>query len=102
LQVWRDLNEDGLSEASELFSLADYQISSISLSVTPSGVYREGHLISHTGSYQKADGSVGTVEDVWFEVDSRLGSRILDQEFEFVPEARLHPVLYGYGRIPST
>jgi hypothetical protein len=32
LQVWRDLNEDGVTQAGELFSLADVGIASISAS----------------------------------------------------------------------
>lgn len=65
-------------------------------------MHLEGHLISHTGTFQQSDGSIGAVEDVWFEVDSRTASKILDSDFEIAGEAMLHPILYGYGKVAST
>ena len=64
-RVWRDANEDGISDAGELLSLAEAGIVSISLSInrtTPSD--EVGQAILGTSSFTRSDGSIGAVGDI--------------------------------------
>jgi Ca2+-binding RTX toxin-like protein len=66
-QVWRDTNQDGVSQASELKSLSDYKVTAIALTLSLTGAKPEGasdNLIYATSSYVREDGTVGAVGDV--------------------------------------
>jgi hypothetical protein len=61
LRVWRDLDQDGVSDEGELMSLADAGIASIGLDNT--ATYENlpgGNVLSAQGSYTRADGTSGT------------------------------------------
>ncbi|MFZ5761864.1 MAG: hypothetical protein ACOY8P_02925 [Thermodesulfobacteriota bacterium] len=62
--VWRDANQNGISEAGEFVSLAQLGITSISL--VSDGVQREenGNLILGQTSFTRADGSTGLAADL--------------------------------------
>jgi trimeric autotransporter adhesin len=65
LRLWRDLNQDGVSQANELFSLADAGIASINVgSSANSQTLANGNQIADLGSYTRSDGSTGTVGEV--------------------------------------
>jgi hypothetical protein len=66
LRIWIDADEDGITDAGELKTLAQAGIESISLSATETVSQNEGNTISHTASYTKTGGGGGTVADVWF------------------------------------
>ncbi len=104
LLVWQDVNQNAISEASELYTLADLDIVSIDLNAsTPYELYIEGHNISHVSSYTVDDGVSGpqTLEivDAWFQYDNRntefSGDYTLDLESLFVTTVR------GYGSLPD-
>ncbi|WP_440467050.1 calcium-binding protein [Pseudomonas sp. YH-1] len=61
VQVWQDLNQDGVSQADELKSLADHHITSINLTATDSNQNSNGNIISAIGSFMRDDGSTGEV-----------------------------------------
>ena len=63
VRVWRDVNQDGISQPNELFSLSELNITSINLNRVPAGHADNGNLISATGTYVKGDGTVGGVND---------------------------------------
>lgn len=66
-QVWRDANQDGVSQASELRTLADYKVTAISLTLSLTGAKPEGasdNVTYATSSYVREDGSIGKVGDV--------------------------------------
>ena len=71
LQVWRDLDQDGSTDAGELFGLDELDIVSISTtgdgveSITPTGTtLREG------ASFTRGDGSTGNTYEALFETDA--------------------------------
>ena len=71
LQVWRDLDQDGGTDAGELFGLDELDIVSISTtgdgveSITPTGTtLREG------ASFTRGDGSTGNTYEALFETDA--------------------------------
>ncbi|MGH8398662.1 MAG: calcium-binding protein [Gammaproteobacteria bacterium] len=62
LQVWRDANGNGVTDAGELLSLTDLGITGFSVASTPANSAVEGGTLAATGSYTKtnADGSTIT------------------------------------------
>jgi len=63
-QVWRDANQDGISQAEELSSLADQGIEAISLAralTGDTGNSERDNIISATSEYRRTDGSTGQV-----------------------------------------
>jgi len=70
-RVWRDLNQDGVSDAGEVMTLASLGITGIVLNGIPT-IQTEGsttafsNIVTAISSYTRADGSIGTVQDVGF------------------------------------
>lgn len=67
-QIWQDSNQNGISEANELSSLAEAGIASINLTPTPSisANPAPGVNLINTSTYQRTDGSTSLVGDVRF------------------------------------
>ena len=65
LRVWRDLNQDGISQSGELFTLGSLNIASINVASTNnSQVLANGNQIADLGQYTKTDGSTGVTGEV--------------------------------------
>jgi hypothetical protein len=65
--IWRDANQDGVSQAGELASLEDHGIVALSLTGTPTGESMSGavdNVVYATTHFVRADGSVGEAADV--------------------------------------
>ena len=98
LRVWRDLNQDGVSQEGELFSLSQLNISSLNL--THQNANRNlgnGNSLAQSGSYTRADGSQGSMGDLLLDADhlhSRY-SEALDLSLEQLQSASLR----GIGRL---
>lgn len=59
LRVWRDLNQDGISQADELQGLQASGVQSVQLtSVAPSTPYTDA-ILAQSGSFTRSDGSTG-------------------------------------------
>ena len=70
-RVWRDLDQDGVSDPGELQTLSELNISGIGLSSTPRGETRDdGTRIFGEGTHTLADGTQRTLLDASFEVAS--------------------------------
>ncbi|WP_313433128.1 calcium-binding protein, partial [Acinetobacter sp.] len=62
LKVWRDLNQDGVSQANELFSLEELGIVQLNVQKTEhSQILPNGNEIADLGTYLKADGTTGAM-----------------------------------------
>jgi hypothetical protein len=60
LRVWRDLNQDGVSEAGEVFTLDTYQIAGINVANTVvNTALGNVNTLNETGSYVRTDGTTG-------------------------------------------
>jgi Ca2+-binding RTX toxin-like protein len=71
LRVWRDLNQDGISQTGELFTLDELGITSINVTKTNTTQnLADGNRIIGTGTFTKADSSTGNMADVWFANDT--------------------------------
>ncbi|MCQ8183232.1 hypothetical protein NP603_19115, partial [Methylomonas sp. SURF-1] len=65
LRLWRDLNQDGISQANELFTLGSQNIAAINVGSTEhSQILANGNQLADIGSYVKTDGSVATLGEV--------------------------------------
>lgn len=66
LRIWRDFNQDGISQAAELFRFDDLGVLSISL--TPSTTVDldlgNGNVLDNRGAYTKSDGTQGLAGDL--------------------------------------
>ncbi|ASP16521.1 iron-regulated protein frpA [Neisseria sp. KEM232] len=78
LRIWRDLNQDGITQEGELFKLADLKIKSLNL------IYQDinkdlgnGNILAQVGSYTKTDGSTAQMGDLLLQADP-LYSRYVD------------------------
>ncbi|TKR32967.1 tandem-95 repeat protein [Luteimonas gilva] len=80
-KVWRDSNQDGISTAEELWSLADLSIASIDLAGQKTGSNPQGafdNTVYATSSFRRIDGSVGGVGDVFLTyLDSKSGATLV-------------------------
>ena len=65
LRVWRDLNQDGVSQEHELYALAQLDIASLTVTATSHRqTLRNGNLIADLGQYARTDGSLGSMADI--------------------------------------
>ena len=66
VKVWRDLNQDGVSQGPELLSLAELGIQSINLTPTSTedAAVGNGNVIDSTGEFTRTDGTVGLFHDL--------------------------------------
>ena len=98
LKVWQDINQDGISQANELFTLQALGIQSLNLEHQEnSRDLGNGNRLTHIGSYTKTDGTTGEMGDVEFAAN-RLYSRYTDT-VELTPEQLKAPNLQGLGRL---
>ena len=101
LRVWRDLNQNGVSDPGELQTLAEAGITSISLARTHVGGTDAGNEIGYEASFTRADGTTGVAQTLYFQVDQR--DTRADHTPEFTPAEGVDtlPVLPGFGTINS-
>lgn len=98
LQVWRDLDQDGISHESELFDLAEFDIASLDTGHTL--IDRDdgnGNTITATGLYTRADGTTGETSDLDFAENSF--HREFEEGVEISETAIALPDLRGSGMV---
>jgi Ca2+-binding RTX toxin-like protein len=82
LRVWRDLNQNGVSEAGELFTLQSLNIASIATAKTANAqTLPDGNQIADLGSFTRTDGSAGTLGEVNKLGDVNLATDTFHREF---------------------
>ena len=98
LQVWRDLNGNGISDIGELQSLADAGVLSISTGYTNSAhTDSHGHQHRQIGTVMLANGTASTAADVWFKVDS--ARRVNSGDIELTPDIYFLANAKGFGKV---
>ncbi len=96
LQIWQDLNQDGISQANELKTLTVAGISSISLNdATLTGVQVEGNDVTHISTVTMADSSTRNIYDAWFKYDTQ--NTQYSNDFDLDIRTLYVPTLRGYG-----
>jgi Ca2+-binding RTX toxin-like protein len=101
LRVWTDENGNGHSEATELHSLDELGILSISLSAVTAVDYDlEGNHISHESTFTIDSGGGAVTRDIvdaWFATDTMNTAYLGDYTFDF--RAIFLPTLRGTGQL---
>ena len=59
VRVWRDLNQDGISQAAELKNLAELGIQNIKLGSTATAISYNNATLVQSGSFTRTDGTAG-------------------------------------------
>lgn len=99
LRIWRDLNEDGITDTGELQSLSTNGIASFGLDYTTVNFTASENLIHEQGAYETTDGAQRLLVDVWLQTDNvntMIGSSVTPS-----PEAAALPTVRGYGDLPN-
>ncbi|MCP3445817.1 calcium-binding protein [Bradyrhizobium sp. CCGUVB14] len=97
LKVWVDDNEDGKTDADELKSLAELNIVSIGVGSTASTTVDSGNTIAATGTFERGDGTTGTVGEVQFDTDNTNTTWLGDSSVS--AEAATRPDMKGFGTL---
>ncbi|WOB25660.1 beta strand repeat-containing protein [Xanthomonas dyei] len=102
VRVWRDLNQDGVSQSAELFKLADLGVASIELvpTITEDLDLGNGNVVDNRGAYTRIDGTVGLAGDLQLAMNNyfRDFSGSLDK-VEVSYEANRLPGVKGSGAV---
>ncbi|MGV8894730.1 MAG: hypothetical protein ACOH2K_17705 [Burkholderiaceae bacterium] len=61
VRIWRDLNQDGVSQAGELATLADSGVAAIKLASTPINKNYTDAILIQDGTFTRSNGSTGQV-----------------------------------------
>ncbi|WP_193004243.1 calcium-binding protein [Neisseria yangbaofengii] len=98
LKVWRDLNQDGVSQEGELFTLAELNIQSLDVAYQDVDTrLNNGNTLAQKGSYTLADGTTREMGDLLLAAD-HLHSRYADS-VELTEEQMRAANLQGIGRL---
>ncbi len=98
LQVWRDLDGDGFSVPSEIFSLADVGIQSIDVAYSDSThVDANGNAHKELGSFTRTDGTTSAAADVWFQTNKALS--LAEQTLAVPADIDALPDAQGLGNV---
>ena len=97
LKVWVDSNEDGKTDTGELKSLAELNIVSIAVGATATNTVDSGNTITATGTFQRGDGTTGTVGEVQFDTDNTNTTWLGDSSVS--AEAATRPDMKGFGTL---
>ena len=106
LRLWRDANQDGISQTDELITLASQNIAALIVGRTAnSTLLANGNQIADLGGFVRNDGSDGTLGAVEQLADINLASSPFYSEFtDHVPlteQAQTLPELQGAGMVRS-
>ena len=100
VKVWKDSNQNGIVDNSELLSLEQANIAGINLNYNEQElVDGNGNTHAQTGTIIKTDGSSGTITDVWFDADT---ADTIDQAEVIIPDdIKSLPDVSGFGNVHS-
>ncbi|MCY1707285.1 calcium-binding protein [Pannonibacter sp. SL95] len=98
LRVWRDLNQDGVTNDGELSTLSSLGIASIGLTATTDGRLNALNTVARTGTFTYADGRSGKVGDIEFQINNYDTTYAGDKSVNPIIAATL-PNLKGHGTL---
>ncbi|TLN01086.1 hypothetical protein FDZ73_17215 [bacterium] len=98
LKVWRDIDQDGVSQSEELFTLTELGITSFNLTKTvASQNLGNGNQVSATGSYTRSDGTTASIVNLDLAED-RFNSEFVDS-IALSSEVLALPSMSGMGLV---
>jgi T1SS-143 domain-containing protein len=97
LQIWQDLNQDGISQSNELMTLDQAGFAAISLSVAGISAVIAGNNVTAQGEVTMTDGSTINGYDAWFQYDSGADNNFtsVDGQIKNLIEVAGAAVLHG-------
>lgn len=101
LRAWRDTNQDGISQAGELLTMAQTGIASINLTPTASTEIRAGNSILFTGNFTLTSGGQREIIAAAFNTDQVNSVIGLPAGTNYNPAVHTLPNLRGYGLVPD-
>ncbi|WP_239362970.1 calcium-binding protein [Snodgrassella communis] len=98
LRVWRDLNQDGICQSNELFTLEQVGVKALNLANKNSNAnLKNGNTLAQIGSYETTDGQTRVMGDVNFEHKPVFSEYA--EEVKLTEEQKQAPNLKGTGRV---
>jgi len=98
LKIWKDVNQDGVSQSNELLTMAQANIKSINTSYINSNlVDGQGNEHRQNSTYVTTSNITRAAEDVWFAKDSR--NTLLKDWLAIPDDVAVLPNLQGYGNV---
>ena len=97
LRLWRDLNQDGISQANELSTLDELGVASIDTAFTTTNILNNGNRIPYISHFTRADDSTGTTGDIYFAI-SKFHTEFAAQA-EPTALTRNLPDFHGSGQV---
>ncbi|KQT56099.1 hypothetical protein ASG52_24590 [Methylobacterium sp. Leaf456] len=99
LRVWRDLNENGVTDKGELQTLAANGVVSLSTDFTTVNFTASENLIHEQGSYETAGGVRRQLIDAWLQTDSVNTKPV--STVAISAQAAALPDIRGYGTVEN-
>ena len=104
LRIWRDLNQDGISQGDELFTLQSLGIASINVTKTENNtLLANGNVIADLGTFTRSDGTSGSLGVTGNLGDVDLREDTFNSQFSdsipITPEVANLPVMKGSGQV---
>jgi len=100
LRIWRDLDQDGVTDAGELQTLVQAGITEISLTTSaPTTGSIKGNTLTAEATFKRADGSTSKIADVT--LDSNQTDSRYQGDTTVSSEAAELPNLKGYGNVTA-
>jgi len=97
LRVWRDENQDGVSQEGEMLSLGQVNVAALDLGFTMGQEIQNNNALALLGSYQTTDGKTHEMTDVFFQVDHQQTAPLLAADL-LQPDSGLDAAL---GQAPA-
>ena len=103
LLLWRDLNEDGMTDGGELQTMAQAGLVSFELSPQSDGRTLEGNFINNVSHFTRSDNSTDDLAEVFFRTDEFNTQFVGDggTDAAIDPSTLSLPQSRGYGNLPS-
>ena len=100
VKVWKDSNGNGIVDEGELLTLTQAGVSGINLDYQDSTTTDEnGNQHNQTGTFIKADGTTGSIHDVWFDAD--YADTVNKVEITIPDNIKDMPNISGFGNVCS-
>ncbi|HRE16701.1 MAG TPA: calcium-binding protein, partial [Rhodocyclaceae bacterium] len=98
LKVWRDIDQDGVSQSDELFKLTELGITSFNLIKTVvSQDLGNGNQVVATGSYTRSNGATASIVNLEL-LENRVDSEFVES-IALTPEVQALPSMSGMGLV---
>jgi Ca2+-binding RTX toxin-like protein len=97
LRVWRDANQDGVSDPNELFSLGHFDVTGINLNDTPVNTIDHLNQVLAQASYITSSGQQYLAQDVIFSSQTQL--TVWNGDYALTAQALTLPWLNGFGQV---